>query len=405
MFEFQFSRISEMPRLSFEIIKFFRFEYEKHLKGYNVVIKDISEKERIYVIEDSHIVCVRFLLSPLSNALNKKTVEEKENSFLNSWNEGDECYDMEIVELTHNEIGFKYNNSEFIRKMELITGIKYLGACIFYNKFKGIDRPYWAKDKETYFEQLNKLYPELRLKERYDLWDGNHYYFIVFQLTNTDGVKHYVVSYTMSSPSSYVNMMGKNYIKTGRFCNENTRRNYSFEFENILKSWKGVKRQKRLEDNLKYCVVEKNTKEFDETWRYADKVLKKAYDGKFDSVEMNSYIRPNNRWVTEEYVYKTIKHLYKDYNVIYQHRPLFLKSSKGGQMSYDIFICGLNVAIEYQGKQHFEPVDFFGGKEGFENVKERDKEKAALSKANGIRLVYINYDEQITPELIKSKIG
>ena len=60
MFEFQFSRISEMPRLSFETIKFFRFEYEKHLKGYNVVIKDISEKERIYVIEDSHIVCVRF---------------------------------------------------------------------------------------------------------------------------------------------------------------------------------------------------------------------------------------------------------------------------------------------------------------------------------------------------------
>ena len=74
-------------------------------------------------------------------------------------------------------------------------------------------------------------------------------------------------------------------------------------------------------------------------------------------------------------------------------------------MSYDVFISGLNVAIEYQGKQHFEPVDFFGGDKAFEDLLARDKLKAKLSAENGIKLVYINYWEDITPDLIISRVG
>lgn len=73
-------------------------------------------------------------------------------------------------------------------------------------------------------------------------------------------------------------------------------------------------------------------------------------------------------------------------------------------MSYDIFISGLNIAIEYQGKQHYEPVEFFGGEEAFHDLQKRDREKAQLSKENGIKLIYINYWEEITPELIREKI-
>ena len=73
-------------------------------------------------------------------------------------------------------------------------------------------------------------------------------------------------------------------------------------------------------------------------------------------------------------------------------------------MSYDVFISGLSIAIEYQGKQHFEPIDHFGGQEAFERVQQRDKEKRMLSEAQGISLVYINYWEDVTPELVRSKI-
>lgn len=74
-------------------------------------------------------------------------------------------------------------------------------------------------------------------------------------------------------------------------------------------------------------------------------------------------------------------------------------------MSYDVYISGLNVAIEYQGKQHFEPVEFFGGDDAFQDVRRRDKIKAELSRANGVKLVYINYWEDITPALIIERVG
>lgn len=69
-----------------------------------------------------------------------------------------------------------------------------------------------------------------------------------------------------------------------------------------------------------------------------------------------------------------------------------------------IFDTVLNVAIEYQGKQHFEPVEIFGGKEHYKEQVERDKLKYRLSRENGVALVYINYWDDISPELIRERI-
>lgn len=73
-------------------------------------------------------------------------------------------------------------------------------------------------------------------------------------------------------------------------------------------------------------------------------------------------------------------------------------------MSYDVFIISKNTAIEYQGKQHFVPVEFFGGEEHYNKQVERDKKKKMLSNRNGVNLVYINYNETITEELIKFRV-
>ena len=89
--------------------------------------------------------------------------------------------------------------------------------------------------------------------------------------------------------------------------------------------------------------------------------------------------------------------------MIYQYKPFYLGTEKGN-MSYDIYICGLKIAIEYQGKQHFEPVDYFGGAENFEKQKERDELKAKRSEENGVKLIYVNYWEDITPDLVKQKV-
>lgn len=73
-------------------------------------------------------------------------------------------------------------------------------------------------------------------------------------------------------------------------------------------------------------------------------------------------------------------------------------------MSYDVYISGVNIAIEYQGKQHFEPVEFFGGEEGFASLRKRDAEKFDLSKKYGVKLIYINYWEEVNEKLIRDRV-
>ena len=47
------------------------------------------------------------------------------------------------------------------------------------------------------------------------------------------------------------------------------------------------------------------------------------------------------------------------------------------------------------GEQHYHPVEYFGGTEGFEKTTYRDKRKAEICKKVGINLVYVRYDDDI----------
>jgi hypothetical protein len=70
---------------------------------------------------------------------------------------------------------------------------------------------------------------------------------------------------------------------------------------------------------------------------------------------------------------------------------------------YDVFIPSLNIAFEYQGKQHFEPIDYFGAEKGFLNNQRRDSEKLNKSKKNKVKLIYWNYDEPLNFETLEKK--
>lgn len=75
-------------------------------------------------------------------------------------------------------------------------------------------------------------------------------------------------------------------------------------------------------------------------------------------------------------------------NVIYQYKVDFLRNKK--PLSIDIFLPDYNVAIEYQGRQHFIPISRFGGFTEFQKIKERDKIKYELCKKNNIQLLYFS---------------
>jgi ribosomal protein S27AE len=89
-----------------------------------------------------------------------------------------------------------------------------------------------------------------------------------------------------------------------------------------------------------------------------------------------------------------IKNLLDKNNIkyIYQYRNKFLDKK-----SLDFYIPKFNIAIEYQGGQHFIPVKIFGGEKSYNDTIKRDKEKYNICKENNIKILYFTYDLNRVP--------
>ena len=97
-------------------------------------------------------------------------------------------------------------------------------------------------------------------------------------------------------------------------------------------------------------------------------------------------------WVSETELYRKLEKEFPTTKVIQHGHPSWL-----GRQHFDIWIPNWKIAVEYHGKQHFEPVDFFGGEEVFKKTVERDKRKINLAKKHGVKLFVIaENDDQDT---------
>jgi predicted Zn-ribbon and HTH transcriptional regulator len=75
-------------------------------------------------------------------------------------------------------------------------------------------------------------------------------------------------------------------------------------------------------------------------------------------------------------------------------------------LEFDIIIYKSNneiILIEYQGRQHFEPVEFWGGIKNLLYIQQNDKIKYDYCLSNNIPLIYINYWEYNQIENILEK--
>jgi len=59
---------------------------------------------------------------------------------------------------------------------------------------------------------------------------------------------------------------------------------------------------------------------------------------------------------------------------------------------FDIYLPKYNIAIEYNGAQHYEPIDYFGGEEKFKLQQQRDELKREKCRLNNCSLFEIKYD-------------
>ncbi len=279
------------------------------------------------------------------------------------------------------------------------------------------------------FEYVNGNLPQLKIQERYDRWDGKPVPYLVFELTENQKTGYAVCRtsakqtpkkvldigselldacivakyFTAKTDDDYVSASSSNYhfildktIQQIMFDRLASKSDISWRKKNLGSGKLGLE-EKGMTFFWINAYIKKPQEYFDGT------VIKDIVDGRYVDVDRYEYIIPGNRWKSEQLVYELIKQIYPKCSIYYQYRPEYLKT-ENSQLSYDVFIAKKRVAIEYQGKQHFEPVEIFGGIEAFEKQKKRDELKKELSMQNDVKLVYVNYWEDITSELLKERI-
>lgn len=142
-------------------------------------------------------------------------------------------------------------------------------------------------------------------------------------------------------------------------------------------------------------------------WWYTDLALYEEKDGYRTNWRLartrirtdltaDGVIRP--KWKHELSLFHAVRRRHPD--TLYQYRPDWL-----GRQSLDLYVPSLRTAIEYQGVQHYIPVEFFGGKEALAQRQELDRTKRQLCEENEVRLVEWPYSLDPTDRNVREMIG
>jgi len=142
-------------------------------------------------------------------------------------------------------------------------------------------------------------------------------------------------------------------------------------------------------------------------WWYTDLALYEEKDGYRTNWRLtrtrirtdltaDGVIRP--KWKHELSLFHAVRRRHPD--TLYQYRPDWL-----GRQSLDLYVPSLRTAIEYQGVQHYIPVEFFGGEEALAQRQELDQTKRQLCEENRVRLIEWPYSLDPTDRNVREMIG
>jgi hypothetical protein len=114
---------------------------------------------------------------------------------------------------------------------------------------------------------------------------------------------------------------------------------------------------------------------------------------------------------------KLIQSILEKNNLQYERQKKFVDcfnisiSKKGNKrcfkLPFDFYLPTFNTCIEFDGIQHFQPVDKFGGEETFNKQKMLDKIKTQYCKINGVNLIRVPYSlkKGDVESFIKKELG
>lgn len=98
---------------------------------------------------------------------------------------------------------------------------------------------------------------------------------------------------------------------------------------------------------------------------------------------------------------KNIRKILQKNKIDFEIQKSFENCKFINNLFFDFYIPSRNICIEFDGKQHFEPNNFFGGVDVFKNIQRRDQIKNEYCHNNNIRLYRIRYDEDVNLRMVE----
>ena len=88
-----------------------------------------------------------------------------------------------------------------------------------------------------------------------------------------------------------------------------------------------------------------------------------------------------------------------DNKINYIRQKTFLNCKNIKFLPFDFYLSDLNICIEYDGEQHFKMVEYWGGEKTLNRIKKCDDIKNEFCNNNLIKLIRIDYNENIIEKL------
>jgi hypothetical protein len=111
------------------------------------------------------------------------------------------------------------------------------------------------------------------------------------------------------------------------------------------------------------------------------------------------YKKIGDHWVSETMLHRFVCDALPGIEVKKHYRPPFLEG-----LELDLYIPDFLVGIEYQGEQHFMPIEQWGGEAALHDQQERDSRKGRLCKTAGVHLLYFDFEDELSSELVVKRL-
>ena len=87
-------------------------------------------------------------------------------------------------------------------------------------------------------------------------------------------------------------------------------------------------------------------------------------------------------------------------NVIYDEEFMFEDCIYKRKLRFDFYLVEYDACIEFDGRQHFQVVEYYGGEKTFAETQIRDKIKTEYCEKNKIPLLRLRYDDHNVDYLV-----